>query len=492
MKTQYKNILSDFIFLLRYFTIFIFLFTMHYTVIAQCPGNIDFEKGDFTGWNCFTGTIDQNGLIRLTPSFPTVDRHEIYDADHNQQIDEWGNFPKVCPNGSRYSIRLGNNIAGWGAERISYKFTIPSNQNDFSLIYNYAVVLEDYGHAGYQQPRLTIKVLNVTDNAIDLCSSFDFVVSGSLPGFNVSPNMHNGIPVRYKDWSSAFINLNGNAGKTFEISFTTTDCSVGGHFGYAYIDINTNCSSTLAGSVFCPDDKFLNLTAPPGFKSYKWFNTSNATLGTGQTLYLNPPPASGEKIYVAFLPYSGYGCVDTLAAYLSDTLTVTANAGPDKEFCANPSIRLGVNPTPGEIYIWSPTVGLTDPDISNPVASPLLPTQYTLTATSAGGGCKTTDVVNLIKKCGIIEIYVPNAFAPNSIGVNHTLRPFLYGYSKVNYFRVYNRYGQLLYSADSDKPGWDGTIKGKALPTQTVVWMIEAVDAYGRIEKRQGTAILLR
>jgi gliding motility-associated-like protein len=75
---------------------------------------------------------------------------------------------------------------------------------------------------------------------------------------------------------------------------------------------------------------------------------------------------------------------------------------------------------------------------------------------------------------------------------NNTLRPYLYGYSKVNYFKIYDRYGQLLYSANSNLPGWDGTIKGKPASTQTVVWMIEAVDAYGRVEKRHGTSILLR
>jgi gliding motility-associated-like protein len=493
MKTMYGNFLILPFFRFYSIAIFSFLFLLNNNSAAQCPANIDFEKGDFSGWECYIGTIEQNtGIIRLLLSAPTYNRHEIQSSFPGDGNDYWGGFPKNCPNGSNHSIRLGNESTGRGAESISYTFTIPAGQNNFSLVYNYAVVLQDRGHPPNQQPRLSIEVLNITDNKIDSCSSFDFVINGNLPGFKTSPHEQDSTPVRYKDWSAAFINLEGNAGKTFKISFTTTDCSQSGHFGYAYIDLSTGCSSTPLGSVFCPDDNFVNLIAPPGFQSYKWFNTTNTTLGTAQNLYLDPLPRAGDTLYVEFTPYNGYGCVDTLTAYLSDTLTVKADAGPDREFCANPSIRLGAISKPGEIYTWSPAIGLSDPQISNPVASPFASTQYTLTVTNTGGGCKSTDVVNLVKKCDVIEIYVPGAFTPDGNGTNDRLRPVLYGFSKVNYFRVYNRLGHLLYAANSDTPGWDGAIKGKPAGTQTVVWMIEAVDAYGRIEKRQGTSILIR
>ena len=87
---------------------------------------------------------------------------------------------------------------------------------------------------------------------------------------------------------------------------------------------------------------------------------------------------------------------------------------------------------------------------------------------------------------------MPNSFTPNGDGLNDRLKPVLYGYSKVNYFRIYNRYGDLLYEANSDLSGWDGTLKGKRLPTQTVVWMIEAIDANGIVERRQGSSVLIR
>jgi len=494
MKTQHNKILSRYNCRLRYLIIFLFFLLAGFNTLAQCPPNIDFEKGNFTEWLCDTGSVKMLGnntrQVILNTSPPTINRHVMQSAD-DDRVDQYGRFPINCPNGSGHSIRLGNSLANGGAERVYYIFTIPPSQNTFSLVYNYAIVLEDPGHLTAQQPRLSIEVFNITDNVKDTCSSFDFVVNGGLPGFLTSANSNQSIPVRYKNWSAASINLDGKAGKTFRISFTTTDCALGDHFGYAYIDINSDCSSTLLGTTYCPTDPSVSLTAPPGFQNYRWFDNLNTTLSTDQTIHFNPPPRGGDTVYVEFTPYNGYGCRDTLTAYLWDTLTVIANAGPDQEYCVN-NIQLGIPPKNGIVYSWTPSTGLNDPGISNPLVTSSGGTQYTLTATSPGGGCRSTDMVNLVKKCDAIEVYVPNAFSPNSNSGNNRLRPHLFGISRVNYFRVYNRAGQLLYSANSDMPGWDGSVKGKPAAPQTVVWVIETIDAFNRVQRRQGTAILIR
>jgi hypothetical protein len=90
----------------------------------SAPSNIDFESGDFSGWQCYTGLIDP-GNIMLTPCPPTINRHEIYYRKDITENDYWGGFPKVCPNGSMYSVRIGNDSTGRGAERVSYAFYRP-------------------------------------------------------------------------------------------------------------------------------------------------------------------------------------------------------------------------------------------------------------------------------------------------------------------------------------------------------------------------------
>ena len=379
-------------------SVFIFLLLCSYNdLIAQCPPNLDFENGNFTGWTLYTGSVAaSNGqnIITLANSGPVTDRHVMLSATPGDGLDPYGSFPKNCPNGSLHSIKLGNDHGGNQAEGASYEFTIPATSNRFSLIYYYAVVIQDPGHEVYQQPRLEIEVLNVTDNSPVGCSSFTFVSDGELPGFHLSPINVNSSPVWYKTWSANSINLDGNAGKTFRIFFKTADCTFISHFGYAYIDVSTECSSSFVGAAFCPGDTAVNVTAPYGYLGYAWYNDDySQLLGTNQVLHISPPPPSGTNVHIALTPFNGYGCVDTLTASLVDTLSVNAYAGPDKVSCNNSAVQLGGLPVPGLVYKWSPVTGLNDPNISNPTATVTATTTYVLTVHSEGGGCLTTDTV---------------------------------------------------------------------------------------------------
>ena len=378
------------------------LIAIYNTASAQCPSNIDFEQGDFRGWQCWVGAHYIMGTGRdtidfgITPVAPVAGRHTMLTSFPGNGRDPYGNFPQNCPNGSGHSIKLGNTTGGAQAEGVSYTFTIPAGKDKFSLIYNYAVVFQDPGHLPQEQPALQIEVKNLTDNIAYGCSSFSFISTSGLPGFFQSKNPNGPTPVWCKNWSAASINLDGNAGKTIQLFFKTADCTFYAHFGYAYIDVNAECSSSFVGATFCPDDTLVNVIAPFGYQNYKWFNNNfTQLLGTSQTLTLNPPPLVGDSVFVELTPYSGYGCLDTLSAKLWDTLTVNANAGVDRETCDNNLVQLGSPPVPGRVYKWFPATGLSDPNISNPLASPSASTTYTLQVTNAGGGCATTDNVDV-------------------------------------------------------------------------------------------------
>src|SRR5436190_612131 len=124
-----------------------FICTVHFSALAQnCPPNIDFETGGFAGWTCYTGTVSSvNNINYITfnsQGGPVFNRHTMYSSNPGDGLDEYGGFPKNCPNGSGHSIKLGNNQAGTEAEGASYEFTIPANANIYNLIYNYAVVFQ--------------------------------------------------------------------------------------------------------------------------------------------------------------------------------------------------------------------------------------------------------------------------------------------------------------------------------------------------------------
>jgi gliding motility-associated-like protein len=373
----------------------------HISTAQTCPPNIDFEEGTFSLWKCYTGFTAENGnqnLISLEPEIgPVAGRQTLYNSFPNDGLDEYGGFPINCPNGSGHSIKLGNDQGGGQAEGISYEFTIPPNENVYTLIYNYAVVFQDPAHLHFQQPRMEIEIKNVTDNVIIECSSFTFFPNGSpLPGFNLSPLSSGDAPVWYKDWSAVSINLDGNAGKRIRMFFKTADCTFRRHFGYAYIDVNSECTGRFVGASFCPDDTAVNVVAPYGYQEYKWFNsTFTQVLGNQQILWLSPPPAVGSEVAVIVKPYNGYGCLDTLYTNLLDNLVVTANAGRDTVSCNNQPVPIGGPPKPGERYRWTPAAGLTETDIANPIANPAVTTTYYLNTRSAGGGCSVFDTVTV-------------------------------------------------------------------------------------------------
>ena len=372
------------------------------TVYAQCPPNIDFERGDFSNWTCYVGDVSSvNGQNVINFNYaggPTANRQEMYSAFGNNGLtDPYGGFPVVCPNGSGHSIRLGNNTAGREAEGVSYDFTIPAGANTYNLIYNYAVVFQDPGHLESEQPRLDLIVQNLSDGYPISCSSFAFFANGSpLPGFQLSGNPGGNTPVWYKSWTAVSINLDNLAGKTIRLFFKTADCTFRVHFGYAYIDVNSECSDRFEGADFCPDDNFVSVNAPYGYQTYTWWNTSfTQVLGNMQTLVLQPPPTAGTQVAVVVVPYNGYGCIDTLYTTLYDTLNYKANAGPDKVSCNESIVQIGVPPKPGWYYYWTPDIGLSDRSVANPFAKPLVTTDYELKITHNGGGCVSYDTVTV-------------------------------------------------------------------------------------------------
>ncbi|MFZ1306736.1 MAG: hypothetical protein WAR80_12915, partial [Ferruginibacter sp.] len=67
----------------------------------------------------------------------------------------------------------------------------------------------------------------------------------------------------------------------------------------------------------------------------------------------------------------------------------------------------------------------------------------------------------------------------------------LMGFKTLKTFKVFDRWGKLLFHTTTERPGWDGRVKGDRQEIQTVVWMVEAVDVDGVTQKRQGSTVIL-
>ena len=349
-----------------------------------CPSNLDFEQGDFSNWACQAGTVDASGNLQIFPSPPIPGRHTIIRAS-TAGIDPYGLFPENCPNGSGYSVKLGNSGGNHEAEGLSYTYTIPNTVTTFSMLFNYAVVLQDPNHTFFQQPRFRARIIDLSTNLPIPCVNFDFIASASLPGFQVSPTNST---VVYKTWTPITIKLDAFIGKTIKLEFITNDCIFTAHFGYAYVDVNTNCNGAITGNNICPGDQAITLSAPFGFQSYTWYSdiTFSTILSTSQTLVLNPPPAVGSVFPVIVTPYNGFGCLDTLYATVTVGSAPAANAGPDMDVCKSQQVQIGAPPNPVYSYLWTPVAQVTNPTISNPSA-------WTLTPNPEEFIVKTTDIL---------------------------------------------------------------------------------------------------
>jgi gliding motility-associated-like protein len=270
-------------------------------------------------------------------------------------MDPYGKFPTLCPYGGNYSVKLGNNLTGGEAEGLSYTFQVPNTADTFSFTYFYAVVFEDPQHAAIEQPRFFVTAYDVLTGDLINCASYNYISNGAIPGFQRSAVQPN---VWYKNWSPVSIQFAGLANRQVRLEFKTADCTQGGHFGYAYVDVGAGCSNILATAPYCIETNSLLLNAPYGFKNYTWYTSDySSVVGNQQSIVLSPPPSTSGVFYVDIEPYPGYGCRDTVQAVVKPLpVPDTPVAKSDYEYCQFETANvLTATPQPGSDLIWYAT-----------------------------------------------------------------------------------------------------------------------------------------
>jgi len=224
--------------------------------------------------------------------------------------------------------------------------------------------------------------------------------------------------------------------------------------------------------------------------TYTW----NFGQGQGTSSLQNPthtfPTASTYSVSLIVTPVA----CPSLAASITKPVAVVAPPANQRYVALNAvenrDLQLEARVFGGATYSWSPSTGLSSSLISNPIFNYTTELDYVITITT-GIGCviKDTQLVRIFKEK---EIYVPKGFSPNGDGNNDRIFPRLVGVRSLNYFKVYNRWGQLIFMTTNINEGWDGTHKGVKQPMEGYVWIAEGVDFDNNIIKRTGTFLLLR
>ncbi len=133
-------------------------------------------------------------------------------------------------------------------------------------------------------------------------------------------------------------------------------------------------------------------------------------------------------------------------------------------------------------------------DCLNPTVTPSQPTLYIITVTDEFGCVNSDSVLLLVNQvCNDDIVFVPTAFTPNGDGSNDYLYARMFGAKELMFFRIFDRWGKLLFETNNPNIGWDGINRdNEKLITGVYVYAIEAVCFNGEKVIKTGNVTLLK
>lgn len=272
---------------------------------------VDFLSITSPGTNAYYGTFtNPSQHSGVAPG-----RHEIVyfdnlDPNTNNQLHR-------IPPGESHSIRLGNDLPGGQAERITYTYEVDTTIAPL-LILKYAAVLQAPNHSADRNPKFSFRLLDQYGNDINAtCYSATFVADASL-GWNACTPSGSSTVNYWKDWTTVGVDLANVHGQTITIELTSYDCNPQntGHYGYAYFTIG--CAEKTITTTSCGTFVHDTLTAPSGF-TYSWHsaNNPNVVLGTSQQYVASTPGTYG--CYLNFIGDPTHTCQFELHANVNSS-----------------------------------------------------------------------------------------------------------------------------------------------------------------------------
>lgn len=166
-----------------------------------------------------------------------------------------------------------------------------------------------------------------------------------------------------------------------------------------------------------------------------------------------------------------------------------------------PSILALTNPINPDSVYWTPADYLSfEDDPLVPTIEPLDDVEYTILAYDINGCAIESELVIEVDKNR--NVYIPNIFTPDGDGINDLFQPYVgRGVSRINYFRIYDRWGEMLHerllveddlSQINPAIAWDGTFKGRAMNPGVYVYLAEIEFLDGRVLLYRGDISIVK
>lgn len=280
-----------------------------------------------------------------------------------------------------------------------------------------------------------------------------------------------------------------NAG-AYQVTLTVTD-PVNNCVGYAVknMTINPLPNASVFARDTCQNRPFMlnsNTTAGTAPFSYTW----NPSAGVNNPNSANTIATASNSTTYTLTIMDGNNCKNSTTKNVYIQLPAS-NITWDTTVVVGQFIPLNNNSGSNFTYTWNPVTDLSCVNCPNPTSSSTVNITYSVTIAD-NMGCFI--VVNthtvFVELKGTVD--VPTAFTPNGDGTNDIIFVDGWGIKKLNYFRIFNRWGQLLFESNDILVGWDGTFNGVPQNMETYVYQVSADTYVEKAVLKTGTFKLIK
>lgn len=363
----------------------------------------------------------------------------------------------------------------------------PGNSTEYTLLIRYGVCTDTI------RQEVNVFALDITaSDDIVLCEpeTIDLFALASVPNafYTWSFNANGEEPILEGEQATE-LSYSFDSPETLYVIAASNGCEV-----VEEIEVNLVSFQTVIDGDFtaCAGDIVtLSVQSPNPDFEYLW-SPSELILSGQNTSEVQLLVSETTVIFIQSITPFGCSAEDEVTISVSDLLSQQIDAA------ANPAVIFSgqtttLTATPPNYNIqWEPSALVADDDNAITTANPQESTTFFLTISD--GECVARDSVRVVVAefvCGPPFIYVPNAFTPNEDNRNERLFVRANNVDEI-VFRIYNRWGELVFETEDIKRGWDGTFREKPVDPAVYVYYLEATCAGGQQYIEKGNITVIR
>jgi gliding motility-associated-like protein len=185
-----------------------------------------------------------------------------------------------------------------------------------------------------------------------------------------------------------------------------------------------------------------------------------------------------------------YNCKNT------DTINITVQQPPainlqDSTIIIGESVYMNTYKPEIKTYSWNPTIELSCNNCPDPIIKPLETKTYFISVTDTSN-CFTVedDITIFVEKKYSVD--VPSAFTPNNDGINDIIYIKGWGIKELIYFRIFNRFGEMVFETNNINTGWDGSYKGNIQQSESYNYIVKVKTYNDDFLEKKGSIVIIR